>query len=90
MPIESLDEAATQYAINTPVERICPACAESTGWPIDRHAFIAGADWMRQQFTLHGTTDCPECWAGRATLYATLEGRCIECANKHVREEAAK
>lgn len=47
-------------------------------------AFIAGANWMRDQFTLEGSTDCvnfEEC-AGLSTIYSTLGGRCIECAHK--------
>lgn len=45
-----------------------------------RNAFLSGAQWMREQFTLHGTTDCRTCDDGRATLYATLDGECIGCA----------
>lgn len=46
---DDLETAATQYAINTPNERICPACAESTAWPVDKHAFLAGASWQRER-----------------------------------------
>lgn len=48
-----------------------------------RKAFMSGAEWMRSNFTLHGTTECNEsdCFSGRATLYATLGGKCIECAH---------
>lgn len=45
-----------------------------------QEAYMAGAEWMRKQFTLHGTTDCRTCDNGRATLYATLDGECIGCA----------
>lgn len=45
-------------------------------------SFLAGAEWMRKQFTLHGTDGCKDCETGRATMYVTLEGRCLGCAHK--------
>lgn len=53
-----------------------------------KEGFLAGAEWMRQQFTLYGTDGCKTCEGGRATLYATLGGECISCAYK--REDARK
>lgn len=42
-----LEQAATQYAIHTPVEQICAACGEDTAWPTDKRVFLAGAAWMK-------------------------------------------
>jgi hypothetical protein len=70
--IETLDEAARKHAT------ICrDGCCYSE--PSNK-SFIAGANWMREQFTLYGTTDCNSCDDGRATLYITLKGLCVACA----------
>lgn len=47
-----------------------------------KSAFLAGAEWMREQFTLVGSTDCIDCDSGRGTIYSILRGRCIECHHK--------
>lgn len=74
---ETLGEAAEKYV------RSDDAWIDDT-YSAHEQSYVAGAEWMRKQFTLHGTTDCygSSCYAGRATLYATLGGKCIECAHK--------
>jgi hypothetical protein len=39
-----------------------------------------------KEFSLWGTDECLDCDEGRATLYATLNGRCIACFHKSERE----
>lgn len=75
---ETLGEAAEKYV------RSDHAWIDDT-YSAHEQSYLAGAAWMRKQFTLHGTTDCYDCQNGRATLYATLEGRCIECEHKRDR-----
>lgn len=45
-----------------------------------RQGFLAGAEWMLKQFKLHGTDGCRSCETGRATMYVTLDGLCLHCA----------
>lgn len=56
--------------------------------PTARMAFLAGAEWMRKQFTLQGSDACNACDDGRSTIYAIFEGRCISC--EHKRDDSAK
>lgn len=51
-----------------------------------RADFIAGAEWMREQFMLLGTDACSECDTGRSTIYATLNGLCTKCHYAKERE----
>lgn len=80
MPIETVSEAGVKYATGRAGNLPTPSFTDNL------EAFLAGAEWMRKQFTLHGTTDCNACDDGRATLYATFEGRCIAC--EHAREDS--
>lgn len=93
MPIETLDQAADKWLRDNDWDyqkygdRRADRSAYDTlmNYEISSNledAFIAGANWMRGQFTLMGTDGCKSCEDGRATTYVTLEGRCIECAHK--------
>lgn len=71
--IETLTEAAEAWRD----KYSSPGDFEEFG---QKEAYMAGAKWMQDQFSLHGTDGCPRCPNGRVTLYATLRGQCVGCA----------
>lgn len=42
-------------------------------------AFLAGANYMRAQFKMHGTGNCMNCEHGRSARYVARKGFCLTC-----------